>query len=408
MAGWLGIYAALLSASTITRGQDAIRMSVAGQAAAELQKKTGDLHYYNIAMGPVSLRFQSVMGLELNDNVNYRNTNRVSDLALRPALNTRAFWPITENNSLFFSTGIGYTKYVRTTGLDHLDITPDSNLSFRMYVGDFAINFHDRFSITEDIQQNPTVSGTGNFNQFENTSGVNVDWDLNEMIVSFGYDHDWVTYPNSSFESSDHNADLFNAQAAFKLNPGTTAGLQAGGGLTYYSHDGMSDNTHFSIGPFYQAQLTDYIKAKASIGYVSYYFSANGTTNNVSDQNGGYADLTLTHRVNRWLDQSLSGGRQFTASAGADLLDQYYASYEANWHLIQNVSVSTSFTYRHGNSSGGSAEIFNLYGAGLGLGYQITQKLAGSIQYSYWQKSSDVAANDYFQNVLVLNLVYSF
>ena len=147
-------------------------------------------------------------------------------------MNTRAFWPISENNSLFFSTGIGYTTYLTTTDRDHLDITPDSNLTFRMYVGDFVIDFHDRFSITEDIQQNPTVSGTGNFNQIENTAGTTVDWDLNDLVLTFGYDHDLVTYPNSDFEASDRSSDLFNAQAAFEVNPSTTAGLQAGGGLT--------------------------------------------------------------------------------------------------------------------------------------------------------------------------------
>jgi hypothetical protein len=402
------VVAALLMASTIANGQEAIRMSVAGQAAAEAQKKAGDLHYYNVAMGPVSLRFQSATGIELNDNVNYSRTDRVSDLALRPGVNMRAYWPITENNSLFFSTGIGYTKYLKTTSLDHLDITPDSNLAFRMYVGDFAINFHDRFSITEDIQQNPTVSGTGNFNQIENTVGTHVDWDLNELIVSFGYDHDLVTYPNSAFEASDRSSDLFNAAAAFKVNASTTAGLQAGGGLTYYSHNQLSDNTHYSIGPFYQAQITDYIKATASLGYVSYFFSASGTTNSLPGQSGGYADLTFSHRVNRWLEHSLSGGRQFSASAGTDLLDLYYASYAANWHFIRDVSVTTSFSYQHGSSSGGSVEIFNQYVAGLGLGYQITQKLSGSIQYNYRQKSSDVTANDYFQNELVLDFTYSF
>ena len=201
-------------------------MSFAGSEAAEMEKKTGDLSYYNLALGPVSLRFQSEMGIELTDNVNYSNTNRVSDMAFLPSLNTRAFWPISENNSLFFSTGIGYTTYLRTSSDDHLNITPDSNLTFRMYVGDFVINFHDRFSMTENVQQNPT--GNGNFAELDNTVGTSVDWDLNELILSFGYDHELVSYPNSDYGSSDHSSDLFNGQAAFQFESQFHGGLAGG------------------------------------------------------------------------------------------------------------------------------------------------------------------------------------
>jgi hypothetical protein len=406
MADGLGLLAVLCLVAIPAHGQEALRMSVAGAEAAELQKRTGNPDYYNLALGPVSLRFQSEMGFEFTDNVNLSNTHRVSDLGLTPALNTRVFWPISENNSLFFSTGVGYTTYLRTSNNDHLNITPDSNLTFRMYAGDFVINFHDRFSMTENVQQNPT--GNGNFAELDNTVGTSVDWDLNKLILTFGYDYELVTYPHSDFENSDHSSELFNAQAAFQINQSTTAGLQAGGGLTDYSQGTYSDNTHFSVGPFFQAQVTDYIKVTAAFGYVSYFFSSSGTVTNLSGENGGYADLILAHHVNRWLDYNLTGGRQFTSSAGTELLDLYHAGWEGNWHVIRNVSLTTNFIYQHGNSSGGTVEIFNQFGAGMRLGYPITQKLAGSIQYNFWQKNSDVAAYDYVQNMLVLDFTYGF
>jgi len=118
--------------------------------------------------------------------------------------------------------------------------------------------------------------------------------------------------------------------------------------------------------------------------------------------------LILAHHVNRWLDYNLTGGRQFTSSAGTELLDLYHAGWEGNWHVIRDVSLTTSFIYQHGNSSGGTVEIFNQFGAGMSLGYPITQKLAGSIRYNFWQKNSDVAAYDYVQNMLVLDFTYGF
>ncbi|MGN6641482.1 MAG: hypothetical protein ACTHKU_00620 [Verrucomicrobiota bacterium] len=412
--GWGGVVArrlgwtALCLASVVAHGQEALRMSMAGQAAAEAeaQKTRDNPHYYNVALGPASLRFQSTMGFEFNDNVQYSHTDRQSDVVLRPTLNMRAFWPVTDNNALFFSSGVGYAKYLQTSSLDRLVITPDSNLAFRMYVGDFVIHFHDRFSLSQDIQQNPTVSGTGNFYQLENTAGVNVDWDLNEMIVSFGYDHDLVSYPDSSFSYSDHHADLLNAQVGVKLNSAHQVGLQLGGGMVYYDQRLLNDNTHFSVGPFYQAQLTDHIQARAFFGYAWYWFS--GSTNSLPPQNGGYATISLTHRVNRWLDQSLSGGRQFSSSVGTELLDLYYANWQAEWRFIRGASLTSGFSYQHGSRQGASAETFNQYGANIAIGHQFARKWSGSIGYHYWLKQSDVAVGGYFQNVLVLNVARSF
>ena len=410
-AAGLVTLAALFLTSIPARGQEAIRMSLASAEADEQQQRMSNLDYYNLALGPVSLRFQSEMQFEFTDNVNYSHTHRESDLGLTPSLNTRAFWPISENNSLFFSTGIGYTTYLRTSNNDHLNITPDSNLTYRMFVGDFVINFHDRFSMTEDVEQNPT--GNGNYTELNNTVGTSVDWDLDKLILTFGYDHQLVTYPNSDLENSDHNSELFYTQAGVQINPSTLAGLQAGGGLTYYTRNtlnqaGYSDNTHFSVGPFYQAQVTDYIKITAASGFVSYYFNSSRVVNEISDQSGGYADLTLSHHVNRWLDYSLTGGRQLTASAGTDLLDLYHADWEGNWHLIRDVTVTTSFTYQHGNASGGNPETFDQFGAGLSLGFSITQKLACSIRYNFWSKNSDVESYEYVQNMLALDFTYSF
>jgi len=70
---------------------------------------------------------------------------------------------VTEKNTLNFSIGVGYLKYLRRSELDHLYISPDSGLAFDIYVGDFTIDLHDRFSITESVAQSPTVSGTGDF-----------------------------------------------------------------------------------------------------------------------------------------------------------------------------------------------------------------------------------------------------
>ena len=50
--------------------QDAIRPSLAGEAAAEARRQSIDKIPYNLQLGPMKFRFSATMGLEYNDNIN--------------------------------------------------------------------------------------------------------------------------------------------------------------------------------------------------------------------------------------------------------------------------------------------------------------------------------------------------
>jgi hypothetical protein len=148
IAPWLGIFFVMLSA----RGhcQEAIRMSLASEQAAEAQNPTVGSNYYNVQAGPVYLRFQGEMGIELNDNVNYTETHRRADVILRPVLNTDLLWPLTERNNLSLISGLGYVDYLRTSTLDHPYVAPNSKVAFKFYSGDFVFELHDRFSAVDN------------------------------------------------------------------------------------------------------------------------------------------------------------------------------------------------------------------------------------------------------------------
>lgn len=387
--------------------QDALQTLNGDRQAQANQPQMSQLNDYNLKTGPINLRFQAALKTEFNDNVNYTETNRQADFIFRPAANVRAFWPITEDNSLFFRTGIGYSVYAKNSGLDQLYLNPDSNLSFQMYVGDVALNFHDRVSLIQELTQAPTVSGTGNFMEINNIVGADADWHLSKLILTFGYDHVLAVFPSSGYESSSHNSDFLNVQTAI-TNDTVAAGLQLGGGLTYYDQNLFSNNTQVNAGPFYKVHLTDYIFLEASVGCAGYFFSSRGGSNNVSNVLGYYANLTLSHQLNAWFNQSLSGGRQLEESVDVDLLDLYYLNYLAKLQLIRNFPISLGLSYQHGIDHGGIGETFDLYGARLLVEHQFTQKLTGSIEYRYWNRNSSLLGHGYFQNQLALQFTYSF
>src|SRR6266478_7992550 len=96
----------LLCAPVVLRAQDAIRPSLAGEAAAEARRQDIEHIPYNLLLGPVRFRFSATIGAEYNDNINLAQVNEQDDVIIRPAINFDAIWPITQLNTLRFDLGL--------------------------------------------------------------------------------------------------------------------------------------------------------------------------------------------------------------------------------------------------------------------------------------------------------------
>ena len=159
--------ACLVGASALA--QDAIEQSDAIDQSRRARKQAIDRNLYNVKAGPVLLRFDALMGFELNDNPQLVEDPKEVDFAFHPQLDVAALWALNSRNALSLNLGVGYIKYIHNTDLDHLIIAPSSEIALDIYTGDFTINVHDRISYTQNPINDPTVSGTGDFGGLENT-----------------------------------------------------------------------------------------------------------------------------------------------------------------------------------------------------------------------------------------------
>jgi hypothetical protein len=405
-AGWCLLLAVMVSARS--QCQETVRISLAGEQAALAQRPSAASNYYNVLLGPVHLRFQGEMGVELNDNANYSSTAPVADLALIPSLNIKAFWPVSQQNSLTLATGLGYERYLREPALSHVNIASDSSLVFKLYTGDFVFDARERFSAVDYASQDPSVSSS--VERLENDPGINADWDLNKLILSLGMDYDTFTSLNNAFAYSDCGSELFHSRAAYLLNPTDRAGLEAGGGFTTYSQNRLDNCSQFSVGPFYQGKLSPRLGVEAGVGFAAYDFAHNGTVTNAGNFGGYYADVTFDHRLNPFFTQRLSFGREIQQGITANLSDNYYIRYGATWRMFQDISSTFGFTFNHGSTSGAlaQAETYDSYGPNLGLSWRFSPKITGSVNYTFVEKDSDVAQFGYAQNKLLLDFTYDF
>jgi hypothetical protein len=402
------VLAAFLSVATTTQGQEAVRMSMASAQAAEARSRNASTSgYYNLQLGPTTWRFGSGLGLEYNDNVNYL-PKAEGDFILRPQINARMFLPVTDRNSLSLTLGGGYAAYIEHPELSRVFVTPDSELSFDLYVGDFWINLHDRFSITESVYQDPTVTGAGDFSQLQNTLGAAALWDLNKVILRMGYDHTDYTSLTGDQRQRDGQSEIFSASAGYALKPGMLLGVELGGGFLRYTGTNFSNASQWNVGCLFQTPVSEYIQFKGSAGYTVYMPEAGGSMGTASDFSGFYAQIALTHRLNRYLDYSLSGGRSINSSYYGGTFELYQANLRANWKILHKISLGTSLNYEHGTQLTAGSEVFTRYGAGITLGRAITRKLSGSLGYQFYWRESDLPDRNYTVNILSLNFNYAF
>src|ERR1035438_7437305 len=83
------------------RGQEAVRMSIASEQAAEAQRQAAtSIGYYNLQLGPTAWNFGAGLGMEYESNVYITADNPQGDIIFSPQINTRMVWPVSDQNSL--------------------------------------------------------------------------------------------------------------------------------------------------------------------------------------------------------------------------------------------------------------------------------------------------------------------
>lgn len=387
-------------------------MSLASAEAAEARRKAATTAgYHNLRLGPTAWSFSAGLGAEFNDNIRYVAEDRQSDLILRPQFDARMLWPVSEQNSINLTLGAGYSAYVQHPEYSRLYITPNTELSFDLYAGNFWVNIHDRISVIEDSYMDPTVVGNADYSRLENNAGITVVWDLNKVLARLGYDH--ATYSGLSSKDAgypDGQAELIFLTTGYAVNRAMMVGAEFGGALVSYDLSGpnvlYTDGLQWNAGLFLESKLSDYIQGRISAGYT--IFSPDTDFPGISDESGPYAQLGYTHRLNKLVDYSLSASHRVTFTFYGGTIEMYTANLSANWRLIQNVTLNTGFTYEHGNYLYAYPEEFDRFGPSIQLARRLGEKLWASLGYRFYLRQSNLPWRDYSLNLVSLNFRYRF
>ena len=417
-ASRIGVALLILLTVCSVSAQEALQNSQTGAAVAAARDKSLKSEDYTFKNGDFRMLVTPSLSAQWNDNVNLSETNLLDDYIITPSVGIRSSYPVTERNVLFLDVTIGYSRYLNHPNLSTFNINSSSGsgLSFDIGIKDVTLNLHDWFSYTQDSAQNATVANTANYGIFENTTGLSATWDLNQVTLSAGYDHQIVLSTSSEFNDINHSAELFFLRSGLQLNPAVSIGLETTAALTTYDKNTLNNNNAYTVGPYVTFVPGPYFQVTARGGYSTYQLEQSSQSIQTSSQNSWYADLTLSHQVRESISYALSVGHELQLGTQSDLTEDTYVRPNITWKIIKDLDFNTGFFYEHGQQGVGSVttgpgnlnqkETFDWYGGNLSLQHPLTSRLSLGLTYRLTLRSSDQPNSGYTQNLVGLQLTY--
>ena len=415
----LGAISALLPLIS-ARGQQALFSALSLDRAIEantnaLVQTAPEGHH----LGPVPFTLGVYANASYNDNINETKDSLESDIILGAGVNLGVSWAPTGQSQLQFGSGIGYNRYLKHPENSGLIVTPDSSLIYSFSLDNVKVTLFDQFNYTREVVSEGALANTGLAPQLDNTIGTRVAWNPDQWTFQAGYSHDDYISDQSG-EDLNRSSENFFARGGCLFAEGTEAGLEASDSLTSYEVETQNNSTGISVGAYAKWQLRQSLNLTLRGGPTFYTFNSGSGTAGTPDLLTYYVNLEASQQLTYFLSHQLSINRsvQPGLNGGSAYFEQLVATYSVFWALTQRIHLGTSFTYENGSQPfpvvlpGGfvsqSIEHFELYGVQPQISWQLTDKLSGSLGYSYWLRRSNVDGRNYLQNSVSCGFVYTF
>jgi hypothetical protein len=412
------------------QAQQGVQNWATGEGTLPTQNQ--QLQNYTIKSGDFRLLATPSVEFDWNDNVNAVKDGGQKDVIVKPLVQFTGSYPLTEQNILNFNLGIGYNEYLKHSEYSSLNIQSGSQLSFVSHIKDFTIEVHDRVQFQQNSSSEPGVAGTALYGDFDNIAGISATWQLRNIVLTLGIDHETYLSSSSQFNYLNHSSELPLARAGYKFGPALTVGVEGTASFTTYDQQVLNNNSSYSGGIYANWNLGAYFTASAHFGYLIYDFSDTSQSGQIaefdssgnpiivpggsspirtSNLNSWYADLTLSHAISKILTYQLSVGDSTQPGIQADAERDIYVRPSVQLAIIKDVSLQCTVSYDHGqeglgNIQGNLTSTFDYINTGLALGYAITKKLSLSLNYGFTLRAADPSPGSYVQNTTGLQVSY--
>lgn len=394
------------------------RGSLTGERALEELRRSLTNEDYNIHYGALRFQTEARAGAAYTDNVFLSGVNRRHDFILNPAVNLAALLPVGRLNELKFSVGLSYNWFAENHSLnsDAPLVSPDSELVFNLFVGDFRIKLHEKFSYQQTLVFNEQTADqshiynftdVGRFDRLDNFIGATVDWDLNKVILSVGYDHENFISTTDEFKYLNRVSEWFTSSANYLLGDKTKAGLEGQVGLHNFDRETiMNDSWRARVGPFAEVRLPKGMILRAGGGYDMARFDSTSAPGNAYDNWYAYGKIS---QELRWLTHSLAAGRETLLGDNANNLRTTYVRYSVTSDVLKDIDLEGHASANISKEFGGDfEEDFVYYLAGFHVGYRFHKYWSAGVAYELFLKDSETVDRSLHRNLVNLDVTFRF
>lgn len=415
--GSAGLTIALgLLPAVASRAQEALRSALSADAAINSQTNTAAAPQPdNPRIGPVLLNLGAYTAVTFDNNINAAQYNPRSDTSIHTGVDLGFICPARDNSQIQLDSSFGYVTYLNHTRSDSIEIAPDSALTWTVTFDDGSLTFYDQFFYSDEVVTVPSVAGLNSLPRFENTVGGRAQWTPGNWDFEVGLSQDNFLATESSFDYLNRSSQYLYLQSGWNFSQKTQAGLQLSASQTDYQLSIQSDNTSFSLGPYINWQLTQYINLNASGGPTIYNFDAAGPAQPASTLNAYYFDFELSHQLTDSIWHHLSARQDVSLgyNQGNNYTELLSINYSVNWNATRYANLGLDLTYEVGNQPltenfMSVTENFDRVGVGIRVNYQFTDRLVGSLSFSHWDRTSNLAGNSYDEASVSFQLNYHF
>ncbi len=410
--------------------------SPSGLASLDPEAEAREEDEYNFALGPVRFRLAVGFGVEFNDNITYADDDRESDVILRPSLDLEAAWRLSELNTLRFSLGASYAKYLKHSeyDTDGILLSPNSELAYTFGLGPVMFTVRDRFSYQEDPYDIAVLSNVAQYRRFENQIGVQAVYEASSSLtVTGGYDHYNLWTRDEVFADQDRSIDTVFLKPTYAITPTIEVGLSTSYSYINFDSDDRGDGHSFLIGPSLAWQVTENTNLYVEVGFQQVSFqgdsdnsdfidsvadeldldreqreSLRGTAGEDEDSSSYYIRFEINNRPSDVFQHRLSASKTTEVGVFSSYYDIYHVEYSADYRGIRNVQLVPTVFYEYYETSGGIGEEAHRWGAALGARYVVTNSFTLGLDYRFLSKDSNVEGADYYQNLVFVSAYYKF
>jgi hypothetical protein len=381
---------------------------------------------YNLRFGPVFVDIIGTFGIEYNDNINTSETSPISDIILQPGISLGFKWQMNENTEVDLNLGMEYWHYLTEDDLNEFDnsfgLTPNTELSFRVLLGDVAFRVYDRlqysFDSADSVVVNPVTGAVIDddpeaFTRYRNTLGVQTEWFIRDTSFNAQLSREDVYSPDDIFSYVNRHENKIALNVEHPLAANFLVGVGSSYSQLDFDEDINNDGNIFTVGPYLDWKITEVIGLYAGVAFNDWSFDDNTSLSTLID-NEDMQDYTwmlrLSHVANEVFNHQLEWYRSAAVSntANFNLVDG--VRYTAAYNLTPRIRLDGALGYEESESSGGliKNDKFDRWIAGIATEVVLGPRLTAEIGYRYIDKDSDADFQSYEQNQFRILFKYDF